>query len=197
MMEPRPGASVETEQGAVVIRPAIVRDVGDMLEIINDYAKAQVMLPRSPLFLYENLRDFVVAEQGGRLLGCGSVHVVWGDLGEIRSIAVRPEAKSQGLGKALALALIEQADQLMLPRVYAFTYVPGFFEKLGFRRVEHRELPHKVYGDCLNCPKFNACDEVAVVKDLRPIAEAFPTRGPLSGGADWLFRGPVPKQADD
>ncbi|MEZ5989767.1 MAG: N-acetyltransferase [Planctomycetota bacterium] len=197
MTQGQPQSEAGIGQGEVVIRSAIVRDVGDMLEIINDYAKAQVMLPRSPLFLYENLRDFVVAEQGGRILGCGSLHVVWGDLGEIRSIAVRPETKGQGLGKALALALIDQADQLFLPRVYAFTYVPGFFEKLGFRRVEHRELPHKVYGDCLNCPKFNACDEVAVVKDLRPIAEAFPTRGPLSGGADWLFRGPVPKQADE
>ena len=126
------------------IRPATVRDVPRMLEIINAYAAAQEMLSRSPLSLYEGVRDFVVATRGDETVGCGALHVVWGDMAEIRSIAVDPGEKGRGTGRLLAERLLQDADALLIPRVFAFTYVPGFFEKLGFRVVDHAELPHKV-----------------------------------------------------
>jgi amino-acid N-acetyltransferase len=75
--------------------------------------------------------------------------------------------------------LVADADEIGIARLFAFTYVPGFFEKLGFRLASHAELPHKVFSDCLNCPKFNACDEVAVIRDLKPMSEA-PQAGPMS-----------------
>jgi amino-acid N-acetyltransferase len=183
------------EDTEIQIRPATVRDVNTMLKIINDYAAGEVMLARSPLALYENLRDFLVAERAGEILGCGALHVVWADLAEIRSIAVLPDQKGKGLGMRLAQELLEQAKTLLLPRVFAFTYSPGFFAKIGFREVAHNELPHKVFGDCLNCPKFNACDEIAMLLELETADKASPETGPLSRGSIGLHQGPFPINA--
>ncbi len=177
----------------VEIRKATVRDVSAILEIVNEYAQDQVMLARSPLAVYENLRDYVVAVSENRIIGCGALHVVWGDLSEIRSIAVRKDFKSGGIGKKIAKALLSEAHALLLPKVFAFTYVPGFFEALGFRVVPHSELPHKVFTDCLNCPKFNACDEIAVLIELRAVEGTFPQTGPLSRPVPGLFQGPFPQ----
>lgn len=196
-----PSSASQTAAPAA-IRPATVRDAARMLEIINGYAATQEMLPRSPLWIFENLRDFVIADRAGEVVGCGALHVVWGDLAEVRSIAVAPCERGKGTGRRLAEALLEQADALLLPRVFAFTYVPGFFEKLGFRVVEHAELPHKVFADCLNCPKFNCCDEIAMLQELRPIDGTFPTAGPLSRPLPNLAEGPhrvsrTPKHRED
>ena len=169
----------DTVDASIHIRPATVRDVSAMLKIINDYAAGQIMLARSPLWLFENVRDFLVAERAGEVMGCGALHVVWGDLAEIRSIAVLPEMKGMGLGLRLAQALLVQAKDLLLPRIFAFTYSPGFFSKLGFREVKHNVLPHKVFGDCLNCPKFNACDEIAMLLELEQVEDTSPQTGPL------------------
>ncbi len=177
----------------IEIRKATVRDVPAILEIVNDYAQEQVMLARSPLAIYENLRDYVVAEEADQVIGCGALHVVWGDLSEIRSIAVRKGHKGKGIGKEVARVLLDEAHSLLLPKVFAFTYVPGFFETLGFRVVPHSELPHKVFTDCLNCPKFNACDEIAVLLELRPVDGTFPQTGPLSRPVPGLFQGPFPQ----
>lgn len=175
---------------AITVRNATVRDVSTMLEIVNNYASKQEMLPRSPLSMFENLRDFIVAEIDSQVVGCGALHVVWGDLAEVRSIAVAPSAKGKGIGRLLADRLIEDANAMLIPRVFAFTYVPGFFEKLGFRVVDHAELPHKVFADCMNCPKFNCCDEIAMLRELRPIDGTFPSTGPLSRPLPNLKHGP-------
>ena len=165
--------------GDVTIRKAKVADADSILRLVNALAKDQLMLPRSPASIIENLRDFVVAEQDGRFAGCGGLHVVWSDLAEIRSIAVEPELQRSGLGRRMAEQLIDEARELGVAKVFAFTYVPGFFERLGFGVVEHGSLPHKVFGDCMNCPKFNACDEIAM---LRVLMESTATheKGPLS-----------------
>jgi len=163
-----------------LLRDARVGDLGAILDLINGLAREQVMLPRSPASVVENIRDFVVAEVDGAFAGCGALHVVWSNIAEIRSIAVRAEHRARGLGRVMAERLIAEAEDLGVARVMAFTYVPGFFEKLGFRVVEHASLPHKVFGDCLNCPKFHACDEIAVLRILREDADDAPGRGPLS-----------------
>ncbi len=180
----------EEPSAPALIRRATVRDVPHILEIVNAWANLQEMLPRSPLSIYEGIRAFRVAERDSVVVGCGALHVVWGDLAEIRSIAVRPTEKGRGTGRALAEQLIADADDLLVPRVFAFTYVKGFFEKLGFRVVDHAELPHKVFSDCMNCPKFNACDEIAMVKDLRVVDGTFPVTGPLSRPLPRTLGGP-------
>lgn len=162
----------------VTIRKALLDDANDILELVNGLAVDQIMLPRSPASVVENIRDFVVAEVDGAFAGCGALAIIWSDIGEVRSIAVAPAQQGLGLGRRMAEALIEEARELGLARVMAFTYVAGFFEKLGFQVVDHASLPHKVFNDCLNCPKFNKCDEVAVLKEL--FAGDAPQRGPLS-----------------
>ena len=151
----------------LVVRPARLPDVEPILRLINELAASQIMLPRSPASVIENVRDFVVTEQDGTFAGCGALHVTWSDIAEIRSVAVAPAARQRGIGKAIVERLIADADKLGVARLFAFTYVPAFFEKLGFAVVEHGSLPHKVFTDCLNCPKFNCCDEIAMLRVLR------------------------------
>lgn len=163
----------------ILIRKAMVDDVNDVLDLVNRLAADQVMLPRSPASVIENVRDFTVAEIDGKFAGCGALSVIWSDIAEVRSIAVEPAHQGLGLGRQLAEALIDEAEQLGLARVMAFTYVTGFFEKLGFSVVEHASLPHKVFNDCLHCPKFHKCDEVAVLRVLHEVPDS-PDRGPMS-----------------
>ncbi len=153
-------------------RKATVRDAPRIMRLVNELAMQQVMLARSPASVIEHIRDFVIAEIDGEFAGCAALHIVWSDMGEIRSIAVDPIYHKQGIGRRMAAELIEEAAQLGVPKLYAFTYVPDFFEKLGFQVAEHRDLPHKMFNDCKNCPKFNACDEIAMVKALREVPEA-------------------------
>jgi len=163
----------------VRLRPAQMADVNDILDLVNGMARDQVMLPRSPASVVEGIRSFTVAEVDGAFAGCGALTVVWTDIAEIRSIAVRREYQKLRIGYSLGEALLKDAEELGIARVMAFTYVPGFFERLGFEVVEHASLPHKVFNDCLNCPKFQACDEVAVMRVLRAPDET-PDQGPLS-----------------
>lgn len=151
----------------IEMRPAAIPDITLIMELVNELAAQGVMLPRSPASIVEKLRDFVVAYVDGEFAGCGALAIIWTDIAEIRSIAVEPRFQKLGLGRMMAEHLIEQARQLGLSRVMALTYVTGFFEKLGFEVVEHSSLPHKVFNDCLNCPKFHKCDEIAVVKVLK------------------------------
>ena len=163
----------------VVIRPATVGDAADIMELVNGLATDQVMLPRSPASVIENIRDFVVSEVGEHFGGCGALAVIWSDIAEVRSIAVEPRFQKLGIGRRMTERLLAEAETLGVARVMAFTYVPEFFEKLGFRVVDHASLPHKVFNDCLNCPKFYKCDEVAVLKELRAAGDA-PDMGPMS-----------------
>ncbi|MHC5063304.1 MAG: N-acetyltransferase [Planctomycetota bacterium] len=152
---------------SVELRKATVLDASDILDLVNRLALEQIMLPRSPASVLENIRDFLVVEIDGKFAGCGALHVCWSDMAEIRSIAVAPEHQGLGLGRKMAEEMIREAEQLGLPRVFAFTYVPDFFHRMGFEVVEHASLPHKVFNDCLNCPKYQACDEIAVMKILK------------------------------
>jgi amino-acid N-acetyltransferase len=160
------------------IRQARVGDAVQIHALINHYANQQLMLPRTLLSIYENIRDFHVAAENGRVLGCSALHFTWGDMAEIRSLAVAETAGKRGLGRALVEANIAEARAHHLVQVYAFTYVTEFFARLGFRVVPHEAMPRKVWMDCVNCHKFNCCDEVAMVRDL--IAGAQPEPFDLS-----------------
>lgn len=154
-------------QPKIEMRGAAIADIAPIMELVNELASQGVMLPRSPASIVEKLRDFVVCHVDGEFAGCGALAIIWTDIAEIRSIAVDPRFQKLGIGRKMAEHLIDQARELGLRRVMAFTYVKGFFEKLGFQVVPHGSLPHKVFNDCLNCPKFHKCDEVAVVKYLK------------------------------
>jgi len=146
-----------------MIRKAKIMDVKAMQSLINQYADTGQMLPRSLNELYEQLRDFHVYEENGSLIGVCALHVSWDGLAEIRSLAVRQDRMKQGIGFELVRHCLTEAAQLQVERVFVLTYQDGFFRKLGFIDVDKKELPHKIWTDCLNCIKFPDCDESALI----------------------------------
>jgi amino-acid N-acetyltransferase len=155
-------------QIAVEVRKARMSDIAPLLELINGYAARGIMLPRTEFELSESMRDFVVAESEGRLVGCGALHFYSPTTGEVRSLAVAESAKTHGVGRRVIAAIIEEAFQYSLDAIFVFTYVPEFFSKMGFSEVERGALPLKAWKDCLRCPKFHGCDEIAMMRVLRP-----------------------------
>jgi len=142
-------------------------DVKGIQQLIAEYARKGDMLPRSLADIYENLRDyFVFEEDGGELAGSAAIHIMWEDLAEVRSLAVREGKMRRGIGTQLVESCISEAIVLGIDRVFALTYKPEFFEKLGFHVVDKAELPQKIWTDCLKCSKFPDCDEVALVADF-------------------------------
>ena len=168
------------EERQIKIEKAQVRDVQEILDLINGYAAADIMLPRGPQYLYENIRDFVIAsdhevpvytmmdtrEELHMIVACGSLHVLWDDLAEIRALAIHPDYQHLGLGRNLVDHLIADARQLGIKRVYTFTLTEDFFRSVGFQRQKREELPAKMWGECSRCPKYFKCDEVGMVKVL-------------------------------
>ena len=153
-----------------------MRDIPNILSLINSYAAAGIMLPRTEFEMSENIRDFSVAYDGPILLGCAALHFYTPTTAEVRSLAVLPDVKQQGVGRALVEGLEQEANENSLEAIFAFTYVQQFFAKLGFEVIERGELPLKAWKDCLRCPKFQNCDEIAVLKRLRPSAISTGTR---------------------
>ncbi|CAA7602469.1 Gcn5-related N-acetyltransferase (GNAT) domain protein [Acididesulfobacillus acetoxydans] len=148
------------------LRKARLQDVEDMLSLINHFAEEGLMLPRSRNTLYESVRDFLLAEEDGKIVGCGGLHIIWEKLAEIRALAVAPEEQGKHVGQTLVAALTEEAQALGCDQVFALTYSPVFFERCGFHRVDKEKMPQKVWKECINCVKFPNCDEVAVIYDF-------------------------------
>jgi len=149
-----------------MIRKAQIADVKDIQKLLMTFANRGDMLSRSLSELYESLRDFYVAEEDGVILGAAALHIVWEELAEVHSVAVSEDAGRSGIGSRLVQACIAEAREIGLKRIFCLTYKPAFFAKHGFRLVDKAELPHKVWGDCIKCPKFPDCDENAMILDL-------------------------------
>ena len=125
------------------------------------------MLAKSLSELYEQIRDFHVYEENGKIIGCCALHVIWEDFAEVLSLAVDPEYKKRGIGTELLDACLNEGRQLGVKSVFTLTYAPVFFEKNGFTEVDKTSLPHKIWSGCIKCPKFPECDETALVKKLK------------------------------
>jgi amino-acid N-acetyltransferase len=145
---------------------AEIHDAQAIHDLINLFAQRGDMLPRTMGEVYENLRDFFVVRENDELLGCVALHIVWSDLAEVKSLAVAESAQSRGLGSILVDATVAEARKLGLERVFALTYRPAFFERLGFEQCDVMTLPRKVWNECYRCPKFPSCNEIALVREL-------------------------------
>ena len=193
-------AFVETKNSGqpLLVRKPLMADIPLILNLINDYAARGIMLPRTEFELSEAIRDFIVVKNGEELLGCGALHFYSPTLAEIRSLAVHESAKTKGVGRILVESLVQEAEAYRLDAVFAFTYVVEFFNKVGFHVVERGALPLKAWKDCLRCPKFQACDEIAVMRILRPEhwSESQPDNWgqPAGFGDDQLIQIPTPRQ---
>lgn len=160
--QPQP---VETVSAPVVVcRKAVLEDVEPLAQMIEEYAERGIMLPRSRKVLERQIDQFVVAEIDGRVVGCGSLCRLGTDLVEIRSLGLREECKRMGIGSLLVEELIKEAQHQKIPKIMALTYAVNFFVKNGFSVVDKEVFPEKVWTDCVNCSKQNACDEIAVLK---------------------------------
>jgi len=149
-----------------MIRKAKIKDIKQIQELIAGFARRDEMLPRSLNELYENIRDFWVYEDKGKVCGCAAMHVSWDDLVEVKALAVAKNKQGKGIGSELVAACLAEARVMGASRVFVLTYKPGFFKKLGFKRIDHDALPHKIWAECINCPKFPNCQEIALLKSL-------------------------------
>ena len=146
-----------------MIRKARFSEIEEIQRLINRYAQEGALLPRSLNELYENLRDFFVWEEKGKILGCCALHISWEDLAEIKSLAVNKRARGRGMGSRLLQSALSEAKDLGVKKVFALTNQEKFFKKNGFKKIEKENLPHKIWGECIRCPKFPDCDEVAMI----------------------------------
>jgi amino-acid N-acetyltransferase len=181
----------------LTVRKAVMHDIPPILALINGYAAKGVMLPRTEFEMSESIRDFTVVTIGDELLGAGALHFYSPTLAEIRSLAVDERAKTHGVGRRLVEALVQEAQDYELDAAFAFTYVVEFFQKVGFHVVERGILPLKAWKDCVRCPKFQACDEIAVLRVLRPQhwaeSEPQPWGPPFGSPDDQLIQIPTPR----
>ena len=149
-----------------MIRKATINDIPSIQETVKPYAEKGEMLPRTLNDLYEHIRDFSVYEKDNRILGVTALAVSWENIAEIRSLAVREENLSLGIGSALVEYCLKEAGSLQIKKVFVLTYISEFFVKLGFPPIDKEDLPQKIWKDCINCSKFPACDEQAVMIEL-------------------------------
>jgi amino-acid N-acetyltransferase len=161
MKKPSPSAVEKA-----VLRKARMGDIEAIYALVTEFSRQEFMLPRSRSELYDSLRDFVVAELDGKVIGCAALSIVWEGLAEIQSLAVARPSQRQGLGRRLVKACLSEARRLGVDKVFALTMVPTFFERMGFGRVQREQLPHKIWSDCVKCTKFPDCDELAMAIEL-------------------------------
>ncbi len=150
----------------MLIRNATMADIKSIYALLHHFADQGLLLGRSLSSLYDQLRDFKVAVDeaaNGAVVGVCALHICWENLAEIRSLAVSETVQRQGVGSRLVRACLAEAGEFAISRVFTLTYQPEFFKKLGFAPIDKNELPHKVWSDCIQCPKFPDCNEEALV----------------------------------
>ena len=149
-------------------RSATFADVEDIYNLIAGYAAQGLMLPKPHNVLYELIREFVVAieVETGKIVGTGALHLTWNELAEVRSMAVHPAYKRQGIGAEIVKVLLKQGLEVGVKNFFTLTYSPQFFESLGFEITTRESLPHKIWKECIDCPKFANCDEIAMTLDF-------------------------------
>lgn len=156
----------------IEIRRARITDVQQMHHLINDAAEFGLMLPRPLGSLYENIREFYVAvdsSEGDTVLGVCGLSIIWANLAEVCSLVVSQQCRGQGIGGKLVQACLQESRDLGIPRVMTLTYEQAFFARQGFSVVDRQKLPLKVWSACVRCPKNQACDEIAMIREFEDL----------------------------
>ena len=133
----------------IVIRPARTSDVRRIRELVDLYAQRRILLSKATVTLFEDVPDFLVAEVDGHVVGCGAMHVIWEDLGELRTLAVDPGLVGSGVGRRLVAALLDRARALGVARVFCLTFEREFFAHAGFTEIEDAPVTPEVYAQLL------------------------------------------------
>ncbi|MCP4653249.1 MAG: N-acetyltransferase [Candidatus Omnitrophica bacterium] len=151
-----------------MIRKATITDAKKIRSLIQFWAKKGKVLDRSLNYIYENIRDFWIYQEKNKVIGCCALHVVgWDNLAEIKALVVNENYHRKGVGDKLVIKCLKEAGQLQITAVFALTFVPEFFKKIGFRKTSRNKLPHKIWSDCVNCNSFPDCNEEAMIFKLR------------------------------
>jgi len=151
-----------------MIRKATLKDSKKIQTLIKLWAKKGKVLERSLNYVYEHIRDFWVYTEGRNIVGCCALSVVgWENLAEIKSLVVAKKFQKQGVGKKLVAECIKEAKKLSIKNIFALTFAPKFFKKLGFKKISRRKLPHKIWSDCIHCMDFPSCSEEAVILRIK------------------------------
>lgn len=146
-------------------RQAKFSDVEEIYDLISGYATQGIMLPKPHNVLYETIREFVVAEEIStkKIIGTGALHLTWNELAEVRSMAIHPDYKRHGIGAEIVKKLLDEGVEVGVKKFFTLTYTPEFFQSLGFKITTRESLPHKIWKECIDCPKFPNCDEIAMI----------------------------------
>ena len=135
---------------SIIVRPALTADVLAIRDLVENYAgDGPRLLRKNTVTLYEDVQEFYVAEQDGKIVGCGALHVMWHDLGEIRTVAVDPSCKGQGIGSKIMDALTARALALGLNKLFCLTFETKFFEGHGFKQIEESPVDATTYAELL------------------------------------------------
>lgn len=148
------------------VLPATEQDIPAIQKLLLHYAGMGELLPRSRQDIVNNLTHFRVIKENQTIIACGSLEHFTDELAEVRSLMVDQNQKGAGLGRIIVQDIIETSKLRNVSRLMALSYVPEFFHKLGFRTVNKEIFPEKVWGICVNCYKFDNCDEIAVLLEL-------------------------------
>lgn len=132
-----------------MIRPARTADVRAIRSLVDSYAPEGLLLSKATVTLFEDVQEFLVIDIAGEIVGCGALHVMWEDLAEVRTLAVRPDRRKEGLGSQLLEALMQRARDLGVRRVFCLTFETGFFARHGFVEIESAPVDHDVYAQLL------------------------------------------------
>lgn len=155
-----------------MIRKARINEARAIRDLINSFAQKGVLIPLSLSDIYEHLRDFFVfinsdsLDYNASVIGICALHIIWEDLAEIRSLAVKEECWRKGIGSKLVKTCIQEATDIGIKRIFCLTYCKEFFESMGFKEIEKSQLPHKIWADCLRCSKFPECSEIAMIYEI-------------------------------
>jgi len=149
-----------------MIRKARISDIKEIHLLLTYFAGKHLLLARSLSDLYENVRDFFVIEKDMTVIGACALHIIWEDLAEIRSLAIKEEFQRKGMGSSIISSALSEARDYDIKKVFTLTYKPEFFKKNNFKAIDKSLLPHKIWADCIKCPKFPNCDEIAMMMEL-------------------------------
>jgi len=160
-----------TDKQTFTVRRARPADVPRMMPLLNKYAEEGEILPRSQNEVFDSVRSWVMAEaENTRIVGVGALVIISQELAEVRSLVINPDFHGQGLGRRIVEMLLYEAYEFDIDRVFALTRKPDFFLRLGFHLTRLEKLPAKVRRDCVFCPIFHACDEVAMIISVKELA---------------------------
>ncbi|TQV62289.1 MAG: N-acetyltransferase [Sulfurovum sp.] len=148
----------------IELKKATLRDIKEMQSMVVSEVRDGIILKRSDDEIATNIRSYVLAKEGNRLVGYGSLHIHSASLAEIRSLIVDKAYRSQGVGKKIVNFALDEAKDYEVEEVLVLTYSAEFFKKLGFLEIPKTDIPdHKIWADCIKCIHFPVCNEISLI----------------------------------